>query len=370
MKRIRIAYTIPNFDTAGSGIALMKLATRLDRNLFEPVIVCLHDRGAYFEEVRRSGIRYVIHPYLSELTPRMTLARNVIRISKFFRELDPDIVFSYHYASNFSEAVAARLAGKKFVYVKKNMGWKGPSYNQWRVKTWMSQAVVAQNSDMVRDFFYGSPKAHLISIGVDQAEFHPRPKDKALTTELGLTEDKPVILCVANLIPKKGIDYLIKGFSLCAEKVDAQLVIVGNNDTFLREETEELVRSQGMQNRITFTGKRSDVHRFHSIASLFILPSTGDEGAPIAIQEAMASGVPVVTTDTPGNRDQLRELPGQIIPPSDSQAIADAIIGQLAMDGKERDAIITRQLEIVSQRYSLEEEVRRHESLYRSLMQK
>lgn len=370
MSRIRILYTIPNFDTAGSGIALMKMALRLDKTQFEPMIVCLHDKGKYFEEVRSSGIPVHIFPYLSELKPRLALMKNVIRTVKFFKSLRPDIIFSYHYAPNISEVLAARLAGCKFVYVKKNMGWKGGSYNQWRIRTFLSHAITVQNTDMMRNFFPGNPMARLISIGVDQDEYFPKSVDLELKNELNITEGTKVVLCVANLIPKKGIEFLIRGFATSTFRTKAKLIIVGNNDTPLRAGIDQLIAELGMVEVVLFTGKRNDVPRFYSIADLFILPSTGDEGAPIAIQEAMASGIPVITTDTPGNRDQLKYLPGQLIPPSDATAISKTIDRYLSIDDIERKRIIDTQLKIVEDRYSLKEEVRQHEALYREITKK
>jgi glycosyltransferase involved in cell wall biosynthesis len=368
MKKIRILYTIPNFDTAGSGIALLKMCTRLDKNLFEPMIVCLHDRGAYFEEVKRSGIPVHIYPYLSDLKPRWRLMFNIFRISRFFRKLSPDIIFSYHYAPNFSEVLAAKLAGCKFAYVKKNMGWDGPSRNQWKIRTWFSDAITVQNTDMMKNFFPGNRKARLISIGVDQQEFHPRLPDQLLRAELGISPEERIIVCVANLIPKKGIDFLIRGFVTSNSFGQSRLLIVGNNQTMLRPETEALMENLSTGHRVIFTGKRPDIPRFLSIADLFILASTGDEGAPIAIQEAMSIGVPVITTNTPGNRDQLDTLPDQLIPPSDSNAIASAIDKMLSLDQDRRHAIIAQQWDIIDKRYSLKEEVRQHESLYKHLL--
>lgn len=367
MSRIRILYTIPNFDTAGSGIALMKMASSLDKTRFEPMIVCLHDRGKYFEEVRSSGIPVHIFPYVCALKPRLALIRNVISTAMFFRSLRPDIVFSYHYAPNISEVLAARLAGCKFMYVKKNMGWQGGSHNQWRIRTYLSHAITVQNTDMMRNFFPGNPMARLISIGVDQQEYFPRTADLVLKDELNIAPGKKVVLCVANLIPKKGIEYLVRGFAASAVRTTAKLVIVGNNDTPLRVGMDALIAELGIGEDVLFTGKRNDVPRFYSIADLFILPSTGDEGAPIAIQEAMASGVPVITTDTPGNRDQLKDLPGQLIPPSDAVAIRSKIDQYLSIDDLERTRIIDTQLKIVEERYSLKEEVRQHEALYREI---
>ena len=66
--KIRILYAIPNFDTAGSGIPLLKIAKKLDKNCFEPHIACLHDRGDLFQEVIKSDktiIKYDVGYFLT-----------------------------------------------------------------------------------------------------------------------------------------------------------------------------------------------------------------------------------------------------------------------------------------------------------------
>lgn len=221
---------------------------------------------------------------------------------------------------------------------------------------------------MLDYFFKGMQKARIISIGVDRSEFQPTHPDVQLRDELSQGSRDRIILCVANLVPKKGIRYLIEAFSRSIHKDSCRLVIVGNHDTPLWVETCQLVTTSGLDGRVIFTGKRFDVNRFYSLADLFILPSTGDEGAPIVIQEAMASGVPVLTTSVPGNRDQLEELPGQIVPPCDAAALHEAIDRMLSMDKSGIDQIREMQMSILKRRYSLENEVLMHEELYFEIM--
>jgi glycosyltransferase involved in cell wall biosynthesis len=370
MKKIKIIYTIPNFDTCATGYAMLKLITNLNKEEFEPLIVCLHDRGKLFELVKDSGIPYYIYPYLSPLKPRYILLFKCIKVALFFKRLKPDLIFSYHYSSDFSEALSAKLAGAKFLYIKKNMGWRGPSYKQWRIKTWLADAITVQNTDMMKEFFSNNPKASIISLGVDTQEYFPRPKNINLMLEFGINEQYKVILCVANIIPKKGIDFLIKGFATSSSKNNSILLIVGDDQSELGTHLHALKNELGVADNVIFTGKRFDVKEILSLADLFILPSTGNEGAPVAIQEAMASGIVVVTTDTPGNRDQLNELPKQLIPPVDEKSIASAIDHFLYISEKERRFIIDKQIQIIKNRYSLTEEIRKHELLYRQLMRR
>ena len=91
--------------------------------------------------------------------------------SRIFKEISPDIIHSYNYAADYTEPLAARMAGIKWIYTKKNMSWKGPSYRGWRLRTFLANGIIAQNSDMIRDFFYNNKKAKLIPMGIDIDEY-------------------------------------------------------------------------------------------------------------------------------------------------------------------------------------------------------
>ena len=367
--KIRIIYTIPNFDTCATGMAMMKLIVNLDKNIFEPVVVCLNSKGERFKLVEESGVEYHIYPYLSKLRPISHLLLGVIRTAFFFRKLKADIVFSYHYSSDYSEAISARLSGAKFAYIKKNMGWEGLSYNQWRIKTFFSNLITVQNTDMMKLFFHGNKTAKLISLGVDLLEYNKSKTDFYLCDEFNLDSGDKVLLCVANIIPKKGIDYLLRAFDEFSDlDRNWKLIIVGdyNNDLgeLLRVEFNYLIE----QCRVIFTGKRYDVFRFFSVANLFILPSTENEGAPVAIQEAMASKVLVLTTNTPGNRDQLSVLPDQLFEPKSETEILNILNKFKGLDSNELNVRLEIQFDFVKKNYSLQNEVDQHQMEYLNLL--
>src|SRR5690606_4979464 len=127
MKKIKILYTIPNFDTAGSGKALLNIALGLDKEKFEPHILCLHNKGAFFRTVEQSGIPIHIFDYIPKERPFLKMFRSCIDVSKKIKNINPDIVHSFHYSSNYTEALSTRIAGKKWVFTKKNMSWGGAS---------------------------------------------------------------------------------------------------------------------------------------------------------------------------------------------------------------------------------------------------
>ena len=93
--KIRILYTIPNFDTAGSGVPLLKIATSLDTNYFEPQIACLHDRGELFQDIRESGIKVHLIDLYKNARPIISMMIEFIlilvpfKIRKYFSLFTP-----------------------------------------------------------------------------------------------------------------------------------------------------------------------------------------------------------------------------------------------------------------------------------------
>ena len=110
-QRIKILYSIPNFDTAGSGKALLKVAQNLDTTIFEPHIMCQHTRGEFFKIVKQSGIPIYIVQYTPPMKPYLRGLWHCYKISKELRKIAPDIIHSFHYTADYSESLAAKMAG-------------------------------------------------------------------------------------------------------------------------------------------------------------------------------------------------------------------------------------------------------------------
>ena len=363
----KILYTIPNFDTAGSGKALFKIAERLDPTAFEPHLCCTHDRGDFFRTVKASGIPIHIVKYTTPMSDRWRGVRECWRISRFFRQFD--LIHSFHYSDDYSEPLAARMAGVNWIYTKKNMSW---GTNAWRLRTRLAHGIVAQNTDMMRLFFAWNPKATLIPRGVDTTEFAPRPPATHLYDEFALPPDADVILTVANLVPVKGIECLIDAFTAIADsRPAARLFIVGDDRSEYAAQLKVRAASGPATSRIVFTGRRSDVRDFQSIARAFVLPTLNEgrqEGSPVSLLEAMACETLVLASDVAGIRDQLAELPEQLFEPGDVADLTRKLnwtfglsCGQLKHRGQEQGRI-------VQTRYTIEREVQVHDTTYRSVL--
>ena len=178
--KLKILFTIPNFDTAGSGKALLNVANNLDKNLFEPHIACLHNKGKFFKIVERSKIPVHIHKTTHEMKPRMTGFLKCMILAKYFKSLNIDLIHSFHYGPDYSEALAANIARIPWLYTKKNMNWGGLSKNGWLLRTFLSKHILVQNNDMIKEFFPNSNKLTLVQRGVNLLEFKKYTNQKAI----------------------------------------------------------------------------------------------------------------------------------------------------------------------------------------------
>lgn len=113
--KIKILFTIPNFDTAGSGKALLKIAAGLDKEKFFPSILCVRDHGEFFETVKSSGIPVHFIEYRSNFGNKLSGLKQCYKISKFIRSLGQDLIHSFNYSDDYSEALSSKLASVKWI---------------------------------------------------------------------------------------------------------------------------------------------------------------------------------------------------------------------------------------------------------------
>ena len=370
--RIKILFTIPNFDTAGSGIPLLKVATRLDKSIFEPQIACLHRRGNLFKDVKASGIKVHIIDLYINARPIYKMLSDCYKLSKIFRDIKPDIIHSYHYADDYTEPIASKIAGIKWVYTKKNMSWKGPSYRGWKLRSFLSNGIICQNKDMLKYFFNNSKKAILIPIGVDINEFKSQTPKLETFKRWGLPDDALLIITVSNFVPVKGIEILIQAFEeLAPDYPEWRLMIVGDDTTQYGVELKKYLTSEILKERVIFTGKQKNVRELLDISEIYVQPTLNKgrmEGAPIAIQEAMANGKVIIGSNIPGIRDQLECFPDHLFKAGDVFELRKKLSQFISNDKSKNNEIGRRFVRHVNKHYDLSIEKKNLEMFYQNLI--
>ena len=142
-------------------------------------------------------------------------------------------------------------------------------------------------------------------------------------------KDKPVLIGMGRLGRQKNFEVLIRAFYMVRAQLDCRLLILGEGRRHGR--LERLVRGLGMTESVQLPGFVENPYPYLAKADLFVLSSLW-EGSPNALSEALALGVPVVSTDCEsGPREILQNGKyGQLVPLGDTDAMASAIIGTLS----------------------------------------
>jgi UDP-glucose:(heptosyl)LPS alpha-1,3-glucosyltransferase len=231
------------------------------------------------------------------------------------------------------------------------------------------RAVIC-NSRMVKDEIrrhFGTPEAklHVIYNGIDLEAFHPGLREahrSGVRQRLGIPVDAFVFLHVGAGFERKGVFRLIEAFALSGLR-DAHLVVVGNDKT--RARAEQLTRSRGVASRVHFAGTQADVRPWYGAADVFVLATLYDP-FPNAALEAMACGLPVVTTRQCGT--------AEIIDEGANGFVVDALaVGELAQRLSRLDPAAARDMGRLAREralgFGVEKMAEQFLALYRTLLQ-
>lgn len=221
-----------------------------------------------------------------------------------------------------------------------------------RALRWPALQRVVVNSGMVREDVvrrYGTPreKIRLVYNGVDLARFHPdrRAVEGAkLRTELGLAHDDCVVLFLGSGYGRKGLDAALSAFSeLARGRANARLVVVGYDSA--QAQYERQAAQLGIADRTRFLGGRRDAETVYAASDLYVLPTHYDPFANSTL-EALASGLPVVTTALNGASELLEEdESGAVLArPDDREALHAALVAWTDPERLARGRVAARRL--------------------------
>ncbi|MBB5825175.1 MULTISPECIES: glycosyltransferase family 4 protein [Micromonospora] len=184
---------------------------------------------------------------------------------------------------------------------------------------------------------HGLTELHRLAPGVDVDTYHPEVDGGPVRARLGLA-DRPVVVCVSRLVPRKGQDMLIRALPEIRRRVpDAALLVVGGGP--YRGDLEKLARQAGVERDVVFTGSvpTAELPAHYAAGDVYAMPcrtrnrGLDVEGLGIVYLEASATGLPVVAGDSGGAPDAVREgETGYVVPGRDVAQLADRVATLLA----------------------------------------
>ena len=200
----------------------------------------------------------------------------------------------------------------------------------------VNSAMVAD--DIVRHFGFSRARIHLVPNGIDLARFRPEARDEhraAVRARLGVPAAKPVALFVGSGFERKGLRAAIHAAATC----DAELWAIGHDRRPARFAA--AAERAGLGNRFRLIGP-TDSLPYYAAADVLVLPSFYDP-FPSTVIEALACGLPVVTTTGCGTRDVVKRLDARLVRDAlDREGLAQALRTALDLAAKPETAVRAR----------------------------
>ena len=188
-------------------------------------------------------------------------------------------------------------------------------------------------ADLIRLYDARPERISTVPCGVDLSEFGPGSK-AAARSELGLADDEFVILQLGRMVPRKGVDNVIRALGLLDPALNARLLVVGGEspdpDPLLTPEIGRLgalAEACGVADRVTFTGqrRRDELPTCYRAADAFVT-TPWYEPFGITPLEAMACGTPVIGSAVGGIKHSVVDgITGFLVPPRNPVALADRL---------------------------------------------
>ena len=329
---MKILLVTENLGSGGAEMQLTRLAAMMKAAGHEPVVVTWVDRNFHAPFLAEHGVRHEM------IGPCGRVAR-VLRLAKLMRRERPDAVISYLPMAN-ETAILARLLtpGPKLLVSERSFteSWgrrQKITFAMYR----MADAVVANSSNEADNIVMHCPKlrhkTYAIPNFVDTDRFHP--------TDVNKEGDPLRIVGVGRVIAEKNILNLLRGLAILRNRsykfsfhwYGAQY------DTGYVSQVRATIDELGLDDVFTLNEARHDIDKIYRSADIFCLPSV-KEGYPNVLVEAMASGLPVATSNvcemprivTPG-------IHGQLFNPDDPESIAEALATLLDLSSEARTTI-------------------------------
>ena len=301
--------------------------------------------------------------------------RVLAAIRRIILEHDINLLHSHDYKSDlFAYLVRRWLWRRRIALVSTAHAWvilgtRGDLYRKLDLLLMrrFDQLIAVSHSTKKEMIDAGVPAASIevIHNAIDTDAWSIRQVARNLREPLGLTGAFPVVGYVGRIMPEKDlVTWLRAAAVLSSAHPSARFVLVGDGrDGSTQRELEELARSLGIGDRVIFTGYRRELLPVYASFDIFLLTSRR-EGLPNSLLEAMAMGVPVVTSDVAGAKELVVDgQAGFVLPQGDVEGIARALI-TLATDDRQRTRMGQAGRERVERDFSFAARLQRMEELY------
>jgi len=370
---VNVLHVITGLGPGGAEMVLSRLCSRMDRQRFPSMVVSLRERGINAARIERAGVPLVC----LDMSPSRPTLGGLAQLVRVIREFRPSVVQGWMYHGNMAALFATRLARLRTPVV-----WNvrasltslaneaTGTYAVIRGGALLSRrtAGIIYNSSVSavqhERIGFAAARSKIIVNGFDDREFRPDPEARAaLRRALGIGPDELLVGCVGRDHPMKDHAGFVRAAAIAASR-DPRLrfVIAGEGVDDRNADLVAIVRESGLGGRLQLLGARDDMPRLYASLDIACLSSAWGEGFPNVLGEAMACGVPCVTTDV-GESGVIVADTGRVVGARDMERFAAAIC-ELAQDERLRAELGEAARRRVLDTYSLDAVTGEYERYY------
>ena len=322
---MRILYVIDSMTKDGAESQLLKTLTHFAPDRHDVHVVLSRAEGERYDELTALPcVRDVT--IIAGKNSRRKLIEKAFALGGIVKEVEPDIVHSWLWYSNFLCGISCKFGLWADVpFIASQRGDYHARYSKFRL--WWTEKIIYNTADCLltnseqiqRHLLQLYPNRYIISI----PNILELPAEEWTLQQKDVSEEK-LIVCVGRFAQEKGHRYLIEALGLLNQKdVNWKCTFLGDGEleTELRAFTDE----HNLSDKVMFPGFCDDVYSELLKSDVFVLPSL-HEGSPNALIEAMGIGMPCIASDVGGVRDLIEtEKNGICVPAQDSEALANSL---------------------------------------------
>ncbi|NMB53711.1 MAG: glycosyltransferase [Leptolinea sp.] len=368
---IPVTHIITGLDTGGAEIMLKKLLQAVDRDKYPSRVISLTTRGIIGEQIAALGVPVTA---MGMRPGRISLA-DIGRLAGEIRDQKPDVVQTWMYHADLLGGLAARRVGVHWIawnIRNSTLDWKKSKPSTLLTVSicsilshFIPRKIVVCSQAAARvhqQVGYAGWKMRVIPNGFDLAVFKPDQetgiKQRAL---LGLNRDVPVVGLAARYDRQKDHETFFKSAAVVLQSLpDTHFLLCGEGITPKNPVIRGWAAGTGREEQFHLLGRWTDMPLFHAACDVEVSSSAYGESFSNVLGEAMACGIPCVSTRVGGAEEVLGET-GQIVPPKNPEALGNAILTilkqpatkrqEMGMAGRER-MLHNFDISLVAQEYS------------------
>lgn len=343
----KILMFIPSMGSGGAERVIATLANELTIRDYKITILTLTSSESFYPlktKVNIESAGYTINRK-NKLIKNIDMLYYGLKSLVFFRRYilknQPDIILSFLTHTNIISLIHHIFNNRIPLIISERADPKERSLMIRIITKYLYQfadVLVCQGSKVTK--FFPKKMQHKIKI-------IPNPIDKNSIVSEVPTKRRKAIVGIGRLFPQKNFSLLIESFYKIKDEFP-EYVLEIYGEGYLREELQEKINRLKLNNRVFLMGKKRNVMKFVYDAELFVL-SSDFEGFPNALIEAMANGLPVISTDfsTGIARELINNENGIVVPVGDKEKMAKAI-STILTDRKLREKMGNKNREIIN----------------------